>query len=239
MEEAKKPYQLMGSILAKLDRDFVYNLCQYGLGDVWTWGREVGGNYWRTTGDVGHGMKSSLWKMMAAYGFGQAGKEKWAGPGGWNDPDNIMLGKVMKGDHLVSTPLTANEQYTWLTLWSMVSAPLVFGGDVTQLDDFTLNVLTNDEVIAVDQDALGKQGTPLTRLGDLEVWIKPLEDGAKAVGLFNRGEAEEDVTVKWSDLSLRGEHKVRDLWRQKDLGTFKEDFHLKVGAHGAELVRVQ
>jgi alpha-galactosidase len=175
---------------------------------------------------------------MDAYGFGEAGLEKYAGPGGWNDPDNILLGKIIWKDKLVPTPLTPNEQYTWMTLWSVLDAPLVFGGDMTQLDDFTLNVLTNDEVIAVNQDVLGKQGVPVSKSGKLEVWLKPLEDGSKAVGLFNRGDEDSDVTVKWSDLSLQGEHKVRDVWRQKDLGAFKEDFHSKVGAHGAELLRV-
>ena len=237
-DEAKKPYQLMGSILAKLNRDFVFNLCEYGWGDVSQWARAVGGNFWRTTDDVGAGLDGSLWKSMDAYGFGEAGLEKYAGPGGWNDPDNILLGKIIWKDKLVPTPLTPNEQYTWMTLWSVLDAPLVFGGDMTQLDDFTLNVLTNDEVIAVNQDVLGKQGVPVSKSGKLEVWLKPLEDGSKAVGLFNRGDEDSDVTVKWSDLSLQGEHKVRDVWRQKDLGAFKEDFHSKVGAHGAELLRV-
>lgn len=134
--------------------------------------------------------------------------------------------------------MTPNEQYTWMTLWSVLDAPLVFGGDMTQLDDFTLNILTNDEVIAVNQDVLGKQGVPVSKSGKLEVWVKPLEDGSKAVALFNRGDEDGEVTAKWSDLSLQGEHKVRDLWRQKDLGAFRDDFHLKVGGHGAELIRV-
>jgi len=237
-DEAKKPYQLMGSILSKLDRDFVLNLCEYGWGDVSQWGRQVGGNFWRTTDDVGAGLDGSLWKSMDAYGFGEAGLEKYASPGGWNDPDNILLGKILWKDKLVPTPLTPNEQYTWMTLWSVLDAPLVFGGDMTQLDDFTLNILTNDEVIAVNQDVLGKQGVPVAKSGKLEVWIKPMADGSKAVGLFNRGDEDSEVTVKWTDLSLQGEHKVRDVWRQKDLGAFKEDFHLRVGTHGAELIRV-
>ncbi len=236
--ELKKPYQLMGSNLARLDRDFVFNLCEYGWGDVWEWAREVGGNFWRTSDDVGSGIAGSLWKSMDAYGFGEVGKERWAGPGGWNDPDNILLGKIIWKDHLVSTPLTANEQYTWMTLWSVLDAPLIFGGDMTQLDTFTLNILTNDEVIAVNQDALGRQAVPVNSNRLLQAWAKPLEDGSKAVGLFNRGEADADVTIKWADLSLQGKHKVRDLWRQKDLGTFDDEFHMKIGPHGAELVRV-
>jgi alpha-galactosidase len=175
---------------------------------------------------------------MTTYGFGEAGKEKWAGPGGWNDPDNILLGHIMWKDKFVPTPLTANEQYTWMTLWSVLDAPLVFGGDMKQLDDFTLKILTNDEVIAVNQDALGKQAAPVARDGSMEAWAKPLESGGKAVGLFNRGDADGEVAVKWSDLSLHGKHKVRDLWRQKDLGTFDGGFHMNVGSHGAELIRI-
>jgi alpha-galactosidase len=237
-DEAKKPYQLMGSILAKLDRDFVFNLCEYGWGDVSQWGRQVGGNYWRTTDDVGAGLDGSLWKSMDAYGFGEAGLEKYAGPGGWNDPDNIMLGNVLWKDQLVPTPLTPNEQYTWMTLWSVLDAPLIFAGDMTQLDEFTLNLITNDEVIAVNQDVLGKQGVPVSKSGKLEVWAKPLEDGSKAVGLFNRGQEDAEVIVHWSDLSFSGERNVRDLWRQKDLGKFKGEFRKRVAAHGAEMIRV-
>jgi len=142
-------------------------------------------------------------------------------------------------DKFVPTPLTANEQYTWMTLWSVADAPLVFGGDLTQLDDFTLNILTNDEVIAVNQDALGKAGAPISKNGSLEVWAKPMEDGSTAVGLFNRGDADGDVVVKWSDLSIHGKHQVRDLWRQKELGSFDNEFTMKVGSHGAEMVRIR
>ena len=235
--ELKPPYQLMGSELAKQNRDFVYNLCEYGNGDVWKWGRDVGGNFWRTTGDVGYleTPQSTLWKNLAAYGFGQAGIEKWAGPGGWNDPDNLLLGKIKWDGHLMPTPLTHNEQYTYMTLWSLMDAPLIFGGDMTQLDPFTLGLLTNTEVIAVDQDALGKQAAPVAQHGTLEVWAKPMEDGSIAVGLFNRGDQAASINALWSDLGIRGNRTVRDLWRQKDVGKFDHEFRAQVGPHGAEL----
>jgi len=169
----KKPYALMRSALDKVGRDMVYNLCQYGMGDVWEWGREVGGNYWRTTGDLGVPPEDkSLWTSMSRIGFGQAGKEKFAGPGGWNDPDNILVGSILWGDKLVPTPLTPDEQYTYMSLWALLAAPLIFGGDITQLDDFTLGLLGNDEVIEVNQDALGKQAVPVSRANDREVWAK-------------------------------------------------------------------
>jgi alpha-galactosidase len=235
--ELKAPYQLMGSELAKQNRDFVYNLCEYGNGDVWKWGRDVGGNFWRTTGDVGYleTPQSTLWKNLAAYGFGQAGIEKWAGPGGWNDPDNLLIGQIKWNGHLMPAPLTHNEQYTYMTLWSLMDAPLVFGGDMTQLDPFTLSLLTNAEVIDVNQDVLGKQAAPVAKHGDIEVWAKDMEDGSKAIGLFNRGDQETQVNALWSDLGIHGKRTVHDLWRQKDVGKFDHEFRTSVGPHGAEM----
>ena len=119
-----------------------------------------------------------------------------------------------------------------------MAAPMVFGGDMTKLDPFTLSLLTNSEVIAVDQDALGQQAAPVYKQGDIEIWEKDMEDGSKAIGLFNRGEHETEVTARWSDLGIRGQHAVRDLWRQKNLGTFKDEFHASVGPHGAEMFLV-
>ena len=238
VEEEKKPYALMGGILKNLDRDMVFNLCQYGLANVWEWGREVGGNFWRTAGDVGHAKEGSLWKSMSAYGFGQAGMEKWAGPGGWNDPDNILIGRIMWNKELAPTPLTHDEQYTWVTLWSLMASPLVIGGDLTTLDDFTLSLLTNDEVIDVDQDVSGKQAAPVSRSGELEVWAKDLADESKAVGLFNRGEEDSEITVRWADLGITGKQMVRDLWRQKNLGKYSGEFRMKVNCHGAAMLTI-
>ncbi len=237
--ELRKPYQLMGSILGMLNRDFVFNLCEYGRGKVWEWGRAVGGNFWRTTGDVGGGRNADLWTNMERYGFGEAGLEKWAGPGGWNDPDNVLIGQILWRGKLVPTPLTHNEQYTWVTLWSLLDAPLVFGGDMTRLDDFTLSLLTNDEVIEVNQDPLGRQATPVYKSGKVEVWAKGMEDGSKAVGLFNRGEDEREVVARWSDLGITGPQIVRDLWRQKDVGRADGEFRANLGRHGAALFRLR
>lgn len=239
LAEMKKPYQLMGGILKKLDRDFVYNLCQYGMGDVWQWGREVGGHFWRTAGDVGVPKNGSFWNSIEAIGFSQDGKEKWAGRGGWNDPDNINIGHIIWNKKVGPTPLTPNEQYSYVSLWSLLAAPMFFGGDMTKLDDFTLSLLTNDEVIEVNQDVLGKQGRRVWKDGTSEVWAKPLEDGSLAVGLFNRGDQEVRVAAKWNALGIQGKHKVRDLWRQKDLGWFDGQFETAVGRHGAAFIRVQ
>ncbi|MFO1497294.1 MAG: hypothetical protein U1G07_02670 [Verrucomicrobiota bacterium] len=164
---------------------------------------------------------------------------RYGGPGAWNDPDYLLLGYLSnwKGQ-TVPTPLTPNEQYTHVSLWCLVAAPLILSGDITRLDDFTLSLLTNDEVIAVDQDPLGKPGRRVTKDGGREVWCKELEDGSRAVGLVNRGETETRVSVDWSELGLTGKHAFRDLWRQQDLGESTVRFGAIVPRHGVVLVRL-
>jgi len=240
--DLQKPYRVMGGILRRQDRDLVLNLCQYGMGNVWEWGKEVGGHSWRTAGDLGgsfYGIPGALFRD----GFDvYAGKElhKYGGPGGWNDPDYLLLGHLSnwKGQTAL-TPLTPNEQYTHVSLWCLLAAPLIFSGDITRLDDFTLSLLCNDEVIEVDQDPLGKPGRRVAIENDLEVWARDMEDGTKAVGLFNRGEDAATVTAQWADLGLKGKRIVRDLWRQQDLGEFEGEFKASVPRHGVVLVRLR
>jgi alpha-galactosidase len=228
----EKPYRDMRAALDGAPRDILYNLCQYGWGNVWRWGPDVGGNSWRTTGDI-----TDNWASMSTIGFGQAGLAKYAGPGHFNDPDMLIVGKVGWGN-LHPTGLSHAEQYTHVSLWCLLSAPLLIGCDLTQLDDFTLNLLTNDEVIAIDQDPMGREASRVAQEGPLQVWAKELEDGGKAVGLFNLGDLGSPVTVKWSDLGITGKHTVRDLWRQKDLGTFDDDFTAPVEHHGVLLLKI-
>lgn len=233
LADMQKPYQIMRAALDNAPRDIVYSLCQYGMGNVWEWGAEVGGNCWRTTGDI-----TDTWSSMAGIGFGQAGHEKYAGPGHWNDPDMLVVGYVGWSANVRPTHLRPNEQYTHISLWCLLCSPLLIGCDMTRMDDFTLGLLTNDEVLDVSQDPLGRQAGRVTKDGPLEVWAKDMEDGSKAVGLFNRGDAETNVTAKWSDLGLTGRHAVRDLWRQKDLGSFADAFTAAVPRHGVVLVRI-
>ena len=132
LPELKKPYLVMRAALDKVSRDIVYSLCQYGMGNVWEWGTEVGGNCWRTTGDI-----TDTWTSMSKIGFNQAGHEKYAGAGHWNDPDMLVVGLVGWGPQLHPTHLTPDEQYTHISLWSLLSAPLLIGCDLSKLDDFT------------------------------------------------------------------------------------------------------
>jgi alpha-galactosidase len=228
------PYFVMRDALDNVNRDIVYSLCQYGMGEVWKWGAEVGGNCWRTTGDI-----TDTWSSVEWIGFSQDGLEEYARPGRWNDPDMLVVGMVGWGPQLHPTSLTPSEQYSHISLWCLLSAPLLVGCDMTQLDEFTLNLLTNDEVLEVNQDPLGKQANRVSQIDDLEVWVKVLEDGSKAVGLFNRQDDMTSVTAMWSDLDIQGKQLIRDLWRQKDLGVFEDSFTATVPGHGVELVRVR
>ncbi|HWH71972.1 MAG TPA: hypothetical protein VNT26_21600, partial [Candidatus Sulfotelmatobacter sp.] len=203
------------------------------MGNVWEWGTQVGGNCWRTTGDI-----TDTWNSMAGIGFGQAGHEKFAGPGHWNDPDMLVVGYVGWSAKVRPTRLTPNEQYTHISLWCLLCSPLLIGCDMTKLDEFTLNLLTNDEVLEVNQDPLGRQAGRIVSQGGLEVWAKDMEDGSKAVGLFNRSEDAAPITVQWADLGIAGKQKVRDLWQQKDLGTFSGKFQASVPRHGVVLVKI-
>jgi len=230
---AQQPYRVMGDFLQQQPRDIIFSLCQYGEFDVWQWGGSVQGNSWRTTGDI-----SDSWSSMSGIGFNQDKTAPHARPGNWNDPDMLIVGKVGWGN-LHPTRLTPNEQYTHISLWCLLSAPLLIGCDITQLDPFTLNLLENDEVIAVDQDPLGKEAMTVVRNGDTRVYARDLADGSKAVGLFNLGETETQLTINWSDLGRKGRLHVRDLWRQKDLGKFKNSFNAAVPRHGVVLIRVR
>ena len=231
----RHPYAVMRDALAKQDRDVLFSFCQYGMGDVWQWGEQFGGNCWRTTGDI-----NDSWNSMAGIGFRQSDHAPYAGPGHWNDPDMLVVGKVGWGPKLHPTKLTPNEQYTHITLWSLLSAPLLIGCDMTQLDPFTFGLLSNDEVIAVNQDPLGKQASRVwTSPEAVEAWAKPLADGSVAVGLFNRGAATVTTTLHWSDLHLGGGGRsARDLWRQKDLAAQPDGLTQTIPRHGCVLLKL-
>jgi alpha-galactosidase len=237
--DLQKPYQVMWAELQKLDRDLVFNLCQYGMGDVWKWGGEVG-HSWRTTGDLGLARGARL-PGFYSIGFSNARHDEYAHPGAWNDPDYILIGWVGDANGMgegQKTSLTPSEQYSYMSMWSLMASPLIFSGDMAKLDAFTLNVLCNAEVIGVDQDPLGRQAKILRQTRNEFVLVKDLEDGSKAVGLFNLSQHPAKLAISWSDLGLGGKPHVRDLWRQKDLGKFAKEYRAEVPRHGVALVRV-
>ena len=189
-------------------------------------------NAWRTSGDV-----KDEWDDLSEIGFSRDRWARFSAPGSYNDPDMLLVGQVGWGKPR-PTRLTPNEQYTQISLWCLLAAPLLLGCDLEQLDPFTVSLLTNDEVLAINQDPLCKQATRVSRSGSGEVFAKVLEDGSWAVGLFNRGEGERTVAVRWRDLGITGPQIVRDLWRQQDLGSFAAGFEAAVPRHGVVLVKV-
>jgi alpha-galactosidase len=210
-------------------------------------------NAWRTSGDI-----RDQWGSVTGIGFRQNRWAPFAGAGHWNDPDMLVVGYVGWGPKLHATNLTPDEQYTHISLWCLLSAPLLIGCDLERLDDFTLSLLTNDEVLAIDQDSLGKEAICVSEQGPKvtikradrpddkgvtfaqgQVWSKPLEDGATAVGLFNLGESPMTVSARFEDLNVNGKQIARDLWRQKDLGEFQGKFEASVPAHGAVLLKLR
>jgi alpha-galactosidase len=224
-EEMRGAYRKMYDGLRRTGRPMVFSLCQYGLEAVWRWGPQVGGNMWRTTDDIG-----GDYDRVSLFGFQHNGLEKFAGPGHWNDPDILQIG-IGK--------LNNDEGRTQMTLWCILAAPLLAGNDLTKMTKETLAILSNPEVIAVDQDPLGVQGHRVGQEGPLEVWMKPLADGSKAVGLFNRSESGLPISVRFATIGVGHSARVRDLWTGKDLGIMAEKYTAQVPRHGAALIKVK
>ena len=241
LADQQKPYAKMGTILKSLDRDVVFNLCQYGMGDVWKWGGDVEGHCWRTTGDLGLAKDT---KLPGFYHIGLSNAAHWenAGPGRWNDPDYILIGYIgnarQQNEPAKLTPLTPDEQYSYMSMWSLMAAPLFYSGDMGRLDDFTLSLLCNSEVIDVDQDALGRQAKIVRMSDDELVLAKPMEDGSLAVGLFNLSEGKRTVAADWQDLGVKGPLRTRDVWRQSDLGSGEGSLSYEIAPHGVRFVRL-
>ena len=235
LDKGVKPFKLMGNLLKQQSRDIVYNLCQYGMGDVWKWGGESDAQSWRTTNDI-----TDTWASVKSIALAQDKAALYAKPGNWNDPDMLVVGFVGWGNPHQSR-LKPDEQYLHISLWSIFSAPLLIGCDLEKLDDFTLNLLTNDEVIAVNQDAMGKQGVCLQTIGELKIYVKDLEDGGKAVAFANFGREKVKMFYKdFKKIGISGKQIVRDLWRQKDIAKINSDkgnLALDIPAHGVSFYK--
>ena len=232
----QKPYHQMGRILRQLPRDVVFNLCQYGMGNVWEWGRKMGGQSWRTSGDLG-GELNRIFEVALE----NAKHARWSMPGAWNDPDYIQIGYVGDARGLgppQPCPMTPAEQYSFMSLWSLMAAPLFYSGDMSHLDEFTMNVLCNPEVIEIDQDPLGECARVIQLTPETFLMVKNLEDGSKAVGLCNRGEVPAKVSAKLADVGVSARQAVRDVWRQRDLGATDGELEAVVPRHGVLLLRL-
>jgi alpha-galactosidase len=216
-------YAKMHDALAATGRPIVYSLCQYGWDSVWKWAPDVGGNLWRTTGDI-----NDTYDRMSVIGFAQAGLSRYAGPGHWNDPDMLEVG---------NGKMNEDEYRTHMSLWAILASPLLAGNDLSQMTPATVAILTNKDVVAIDQDALGKQGDRVTATGPFEVWAKPLQDGSQAVALFNRGEDAETMELPYSAVSVASGYKARDVWGKKDFA-LGESYSTMVPKHGVVLLRI-
>jgi alpha-galactosidase len=240
----------MGDFLHAQHRDIVFSLCQYGMAEVGKWGGSVHGNSWRITDDIEdqwgearHGWQSGgggAGGGVATIGFNQDKLASYQKPGNWNDPDMLVVGELGWGN-LHPSRLTPDEQYSHISLWCLLSAPLLIGCDMTKFDDFTLNLLSNDEVLALDQDALGKQATCVLTNGDARVYEKELEDGGRALGFFNLGSAPVNLNFnQLAQIGFAGKQHVRDLWRQIDLPDVDAAngiLPLTIPAHGVVLYK--
>jgi alpha-galactosidase len=224
-DQMQGAYRKMYEALQSTGRPMVYSLCQYGLEGVWRWGASVGGNLWRTTPDIG-----GDFNRVSLFGFMQNGLEKYAGPGHWNDPDILQIGLGR---------LNHNEELAQMSLWCLLSAPLLAGNNLANMSKATRDILTNPEVIAVDQDPEGVEGRRTWQEGPLEVWVKPLHDHSVAVGLFNRGESPLAITVSFKSIGMPKSVQVRDLWVRKDLGSFHDHYTATVPRHSVALLKVQ
>jgi len=217
-------YQRMGDALHETGRPIVYSLCEYGMGSVEKWGADVSGNLWRTTDDIRDEWDSMMFNIEK-----QVPTAPYAGPGHWNDPDMLEIG---------NGHMSADEYRTHMSLWSLTAAPLLAGNDIRTMSAVTKSILMNKEVIAIDQDPLGKQASPV-KDGNFETWVKPLADGSVAVGVVNLGSAAAQATVRASDLHLTGKPtKARNLWSHKDVKFSQDAYGAQVPSHGVLLLRV-
>ncbi len=225
-EEMQPVYQKMGDALQKTGRPIVFSLCQYGRSDVWTWGAKVGGNLWRTTGDI-----SDHWTSMERIGFSQFKIAPFIKPGHWNDPDMLEIG---------NGGMTNDEYKTHMSLWSMLAAPLLAGNDLRSMTDDTKAILMNTDVIAIDQDRAAQPVKEIAGQGTTDVLARPLADQSIAVGLFNRGDQPTEITVQWDSVGLGGKSlEARDLWQHQAVPVSGDHYTSTVPPHGVVLLRVR
>lgn len=242
---AKEAYTTMSNALRAAGRPIVFSICEWGLSKPWTWAEPVG-HLWRTTDDIYHvfdGVHNfGTWSALGVMTIVdlQKGLRKYAGPGHWNDPDMLEVGNGM----------STSEDRAHFSMWCMLAAPLIAGNDLRTMSKETLDILTNKDAIAVDQDSLGIEGFKYSDKDSLEIWLKPLEKGDWAVCFLNRSSVKKDVDFIWKDetitdsLSHRklnanlSRYKIKDLWTKKTLGTTRKKLKATVNSHDVLLLRL-
>ena len=233
-QDSQASYSIMRDALKKSGRPIVFSLCEWGSTKPWLWAGDVG-NLWRSTGDIidkwDTGEKQDGLGVVQILDL-QDGLQSYAGPGHWNDPDMLEVG---------NGGMSITEYRAHFSMWCLLAAPLMAGNDIRSMSADIHDILTNKEVIAIDQDPLGREGRRVKRADGLEVWAKQLADGGRAVALLNRTAAEANITVSWTALGYP-DHvpaKVRDLWAKKDLGEKTGSFSASVPSHGVVMVRIE
>jgi alpha-galactosidase len=238
-QNAQASYTLMRDALRASGRPIVFSICEWGTSKPWLWAKDVG-NLWRTTGDIKDRFDGAeKWYDGTCCNYGvmaivdlQVGLESFAGPGHWNDPDMLEVGNGGMSD---------TEYRAHFSLWAMLAAPLMAGNDLQAMTPAIRDILTNREVIAIDQDPLGRQGRRARKEGDLEVWVREITGGNRAVILLNRGKATREISASWEELGYPAHlpASVRDLWEKKDLGKFTGKFAAQVSSHAVVMVTVK
>jgi len=236
---AEEAYATMRDALKAAGRPIVLSMCEWGTAKPWLWAASIG-NLWRTTGDIDdHWEGQKKWPDGGCCSLGmldildlQVGLESFAGPGHWNDPDMLEVG---------NGGMTTNEYRAHFSLWCIINAPLIAGNDLRSMAPEIKEILTNKEVIAINQDPLGRQASRVWQDGNLEIWAKPMKDGSRAVLLLNRGASEAEISVPWTVLGYPDHLSatVRDLWAHKDLGKFTGKFSAKVPSHDVAVATVK
>jgi alpha-galactosidase len=217
-------YEKMHQAILKTGRPMVFSMCQYGLGEVWEWGPQVGGNLWRTSNDI-----NDTYERMMSIADRQAGLSRFAGPGHWNDPDSLEVG---------NGGMSLEEEKSHFSLWALMAAPLIAGNDLTNMSGETKSILLNRDVIAIDQDPLGRAADRVWQQGPLEIWARPLSGGAVAVGLFSQLTSATHITLKLADVGIHGDVRAEDLWTHTDLGVLHGSYTAVVPGHGAVMLRL-
>ena len=238
-QNAEASYTIMRDALRASGRPIVFSICEWGTAKPWLWAKDVG-NLWRTTGDIKDRFDGAeKWYDGVCCNYGvmaivdlQVGLESFAGPGHWNDPDMLEVGNGGLND---------TENRSHFSMWAMLAAPLMAGNDLQAMTPAVRDILTNREVIAIDQDVLGKQGHRARKDGDLEVWVREIAGGNRAVVLLNRGKDTQTIAVNWEELGYPNHLSatLRDLWEKKDLGKFSGKFSAQVPSHGVVMITVK
>jgi alpha-galactosidase len=232
-QNSEASYTVMRDALKASGRPILFSICEWGSTKPWLWAGSIG-NMWRATGDI-----QDCWDCKKSWGGNGVvqildlmnGLESYAGPGHWNDPDMLEVG---------NSGLTTTESRAHFSMWALFSAPLLAGNDIEHMSADTKEILLNKEVIAIDQDTLGRQGRRVKKDGDLEIWSKQLADGGRAVALLNRGNAAAQISVKWTDIGYPDtvSASVRDLWAKKDMGQKTGGYSAEVPSHGVVMIKV-